>query len=126
MDIAKSRNFLLKESIEQPLDEMAKIQGLPDLYQALTDSSIEPYAVIFITGSNCRASNLLKKLNKVTVITDAPLTAEVIQALGRFRNALIYAYILNSINSNLSYDEKGFVIHKRTNEKENRCFYRLA
>lgn len=110
--------FETKYFVTNDPGEMAKIQGLPDLYQALTDSSIEPYAVIFITGSNCRASNLLKKLNKVTVITDAPLTAEVIQALGRFRNALIYAYILNSINSNLSYDEKGFVIHKRTNEKD--------
>lgn len=36
MDIAKSRNFLLKESIEQPLDEMAKIQGeLKDSIEAV-------------------------------------------------------------------------------------------
>lgn len=36
MDIAKQRNFLLKESIEQPLDEMAKIQGaLKDAIEAV-------------------------------------------------------------------------------------------
>lgn len=36
MDIAKQRNFLLRESIEQPLDEMAKIQGaLKDAIEAV-------------------------------------------------------------------------------------------
>lgn len=36
MDIAKQRNFLLKESIEQPLDEMAKITGaLKDAIEAV-------------------------------------------------------------------------------------------
>ena len=112
------KTFNVKCIITNDPGEMAKVPGLPDLFQALTDTSIEPYVVIIITGSNCRASNLLTPYDKVVVITDAPLNAEVIQALGRFRNAMIYAYILVSMNSNLSYDEKGFVIHKRKNEKD--------
>lgn len=66
----------------------------PTLYTTLTDEAIRDYDIILITGSNARAANILTRYDKVAVITEAPLKAEVIQAMGRFRNSDTYVYIL--------------------------------
>ena len=100
--------------INDPLLEENPEVGI--LYKELCDVDVKNLHMFFITGSNCRASNLLTKYSKVIVITDAPLTAECIQALGRFRNAPIYVYILDSIDSNLNYDEVEFVSAQKRNE----------
>ena len=123
------KNLKLQSAIAKKLTKQLGIKVYPindplleenpevgTLYKELCDANVENLHMFFITGSNCRASNLLKKLNKVTVITDAPLTAEVIQALGRFRNAPIYVYILDSMDSNLNYDEVEFVSAQKRNE----------
>lgn len=90
--------------------------ALVSLHTALNNTFVNDNDVILITGSNARAANITTEYDNVLVITDAPWNAEVIQALGRFRNARIHAYILHRIVSKRSYDARRYAINKTDNE----------
>lgn len=118
----KSRNEVAKK-LGQKLAVLINIrdfdtnnEGLVSLHNALTNEFVDSCDVILITGSNARAANITDEYTDVLVITDAPWSAEVIQALGRFRNARIHAYILHRIVSKLSYDARRYAINKTDNE----------
>lgn len=91
--------------------------SLVDLHTALNNEFVEEREAILITGSNARAANITTEYDDVLVITDAPWSAEVIQALGRFRNARIHAYILDRHVSDRVYSARRHAINKEDNKQ---------
>lgn len=108
----KSKAFLIDISDFDTTDD-----ALISLHTALNDDYVKGVDVILITGSNARGANVTNKYSDVLVITDAPWNAEVIQALGRFRNARIHAYILGRNLSQRNYDDRRYAIRKAINEE---------
>lgn len=90
--------------------------SLISLHTALNNDFVSGVDVILITGSQARGANITDNYDDVLVLTDAPWNAEVIQALGRFRNARIHAYILDRTISQRTYDNRRYAIHKNENE----------
>lgn len=90
--------------------------ALVSLHTALGNEFVDDHDVILITGSNARAANITTVYDDVIVITDAPWNAEVIQAIGRFRNANIHAYILHRVVSKRTYDARRYAIDRTENE----------
>lgn len=90
--------------------------ALISLHTALSNDFVEGVEVILITGSNARAANVTTFYDDVLVITDAPWNAEIIQALGRFRNARIHAYILDRTVSEQTYNSRRYAIGVTENE----------
>jgi hypothetical protein len=107
----KAKAFLIDISDFDTQDE-----ALVSLHTALNDDYVMGVDVILITGSNARGANITKEYEDVLVITDAPWNAEVIQALGRFRNARIHAYILDRRISDRVYNSRGFAQLKAINK----------
>lgn len=90
--------------------------SLISLHTALNNDYVKGVDVILITGSQARGANITDYYDDVLVITDAPWNAEIIQVLGRFRNARIHAYILDRTVSQRTYDNRRYAIHKNENE----------
>lgn len=90
--------------------------ALVNLHTVLNNEFVDDHDVILITGSNARAANITTEYDEVLVITDAPWNAEIIQAIGRFRNARIYVYILHRVVSKRTYDARRYAIDKAENE----------
>lgn len=90
--------------------------SLISLHTALNNDFVSGVDVVLITGSQARGANITDCYDDVLVITDAPWNAEIIQVLGRFRNARIHAYILDRAVSQRTYDNRRYAIHKNENE----------
>lgn len=90
--------------------------SLISLHTALNNDFVSGVDVILITGSQARGANITDYYDDVLVITDAPWNAEIIQVIGRFRNARIHAYILDRTVSERTYDSRRYAIHKNEND----------